>query len=425
MNVSLAPPTSLADPRVHRHVHALRTTDNVTNWFYLVREWGFILLVLAPMVWLIDQVWDGAVHWAWLIPALVVANLCIGAAQHRLATLTHEAAHYMLFKNRLLNDVVSEWFCMFPILGTTHSYRVQHLGHHQYPNDEHKDPDWAQLRLSGHKFEFPMTKAQFVWKCIVKQILWPPLLMRYVLVRALFKVDRDDGTPYRMIRRAKPRMMLIAAAYHLVLIAVATWCVMESRMDYLFAAAAACLFAAQLVYSLLPESWFAEYFIKPDLPVRSTARLRLCFNTFVITALAAITLATGRAYAVHFFVLWLVPIVTSFAFYMVLRQCVQHGNADMGRFTNTRVFFLNRLIQLAVFPIGNDYHLPHHLFQLVPHYHLRELYDYLMTIEEYRSQAIEAHGYFVPPVTPKEHPTVLDLMSQPMTHGVDSASPAA
>ena len=93
--------------------------------------------------------------------------------------------------------------------GTTHSYRVQHLGHHQYPNDEHKDPDWTQLRLSGHKFEFPMTKVQALWNCVVKQILWPPLLIRYVLVRALFKVDRDDGTPYRMIRRARPTRMLL------------------------------------------------------------------------------------------------------------------------------------------------------------------------------------------------------------------------
>jgi len=39
-----------------------------------------------------------------------------------------------------------------------------------------------------------------------------------------------------------------------------------------------------LLYALLPDSWFAEYFIKPDLPVRLTARLRLCFNTFVIAS---------------------------------------------------------------------------------------------------------------------------------------------
>src|SRR4051794_8487374 len=118
MTAELPTPTVLSDPRVHQRVHALRATDNVTNWFYLAREWAFLLLVLAPMVYLVDLVWDGTAHWAWLIPALVVANLCVGAGQHRLATLTHEAAHYMLFKHRLLNDFVSEWFCMFPILGT-------------------------------------------------------------------------------------------------------------------------------------------------------------------------------------------------------------------------------------------------------------------------------------------------------------------
>ena len=33
---------------------------------------------------------------------------------------------------------------------------------------------------------------------------------------------------------------------------------------------------------------------------------------------------------------------------------------------------------MAVFPIGNDYHLPHHLFPMVPHYNLRKLHALLM-----------------------------------------------
>src|SRR5262249_34675550 len=122
----------------------------------------------------------------WAVPLTLLAIVCVGAGQHRLATLTHEAAHYMLFKNRLLNELVSELFCMYPILGTTHSYRVQHLGHHQYPNDPERDSDWTQMRLSGHHFQFPMTRGQFLWHCFVKQLLWPPFLIRYVLVRAWF-----------------------------------------------------------------------------------------------------------------------------------------------------------------------------------------------------------------------------------------------
>ena len=69
---------------------------------------------------------------------------------------------------------------------------------------------------------------------------------------------------------------------------------------------------------------------------------------------------------------------------MSMTQVLQHGNADQGRFTNTRVFHVNWLIHWAVFPLGNDYHLPHHLFPMVPHYNLQKLHALLMQTEEYQ-----------------------------------------
>jgi fatty acid desaturase len=401
---------SLADPTFLRRVNALRAVDNVRSWMYLTREYVFLGAVLGGAIWLLELILRGDVHWVWAIPTLVVANLCVGAGQHRLATLTHEAAHYMLFKNRLLNELVSEWFCMFPILGTTHSYRVQHLGHHQYPNDPEKDPDWAQLRLSGHKFDFPMTVGQFLWRCLLKQILWPPALIRYILVRAFFKVDRDDGTPYRMIRRVSPKLLGLGLAYHLVLIAGLAACIVEGRVDWL-ALAAAWLGVGIGVYSLLPQTFFAEYAIKPDVSVRMTARMRLAFNTLVLTALAWATIRTGRPAWAYFFVLWMVPLGTSFALFMVLRQLVQHGNADRERFSNTRIFRVHPLLRSSVFPIGNDDHLPHHLFPLVPHYNLKKLHELLLEIPEYRENATVVRGYFISPEKPPVHPTVLDLMT--------------
>lgn len=406
-----SPPCSLADPAILRRVNALRLTDNVTSWYYLAREYAFLGAVLGAMVLLANAILDGQIHWLWLLPALVVANLAVGAGQHRLATLTHEAAHYLLFRNRLLNELVSEWFCMFPLLGTTHSYRVQHLGHHQYPNDPDKDPDWAQLRLSGHRFAFPMSRAGFLWHCVLKQLLWPPSLIRYVLVRAFFKVDRDDGTPYRMNRRAPLRMLLIAAAYHVALLAGLAFAVVRDDLAVLVGWSASLLAAAIVLYTMLPGTWFADYFIRPDLAVRTTARMRLVFHTLLFTALAWLTMATGRPWWLYYFVFWMVPLGTSFAFFMILRQLVQHGNASRERFDNTRIFLVHPLISLSVFPIGNDYHLPHHLFPLVPHYNLRKLHALLLETEEYRQQATEVHGYFVPE-RPPEHPTVLDLMTR-------------
>jgi hypothetical protein len=60
--------------------------------------------------------------------------------------------------------------------------------------------------------------------------------------------------------------------------------------------------------------------------------------------------------------------------------------------------------------MGQDYHLPHHLFATVPHYRLRQLHEALLEYAEYRKQAVVVHGYFVAPDHPPSHPTVLDVL---------------
>jgi fatty acid desaturase len=101
---------------------------------------------------------------------------------------------------------------------------------------------------------------------------------------------------------------------------------------------------------------------------------------------------------------------------MILRQLVQHGNGDRGWLTNTRVFFVDPLINFAVFPMGQDYHLPHHLFASVPHYRLKELHEALLAAQEYRDQAVVVEGYFFPYEKPPTKPTVLDVLGPAYHH---------
>ena len=408
---TIKPYRSINDPDILRQVNELRRTDNVMNWLYLAREYLFAAFVIGGVIALYESCWTGPWSLAWLIPVLIAANLCIGAVQHRLATFTHEAAHYMLFRNRLLNEFVSEWFCMLPILGTTHSYRVQHIGHHQYPNDPDLDPDWRQLTLSGHKFQFPMTVGRFLWDCFLKQILWSPNLLRYVLVRAFFKVDQGTAS-YRMKRYTAPIVRLLGLAFHIGLVGVLAWCIWQADSTLLTWLPGTMLIATLGVLASVPETWFAEYGIRCDIPVRWQSCLRATFNTLLWTGLAWLTLATDRPWWLYYFVLWLIPLGTSFAFFMILRQIVQHGNADQERFTNTRIFLVHPLVRWSVFPIGNAYHLPHHLFMMVPHYHLKKLHELLMTTEPYGSEATVVTGYFFHAEQPQQHPTVVDLMTQ-------------
>ena len=80
---------------------------------------------------------------------------------------------------------------------------------------------------------------------------------------------------------------------------------------------------------------------------------------------------------------------------MLLRDTYQHTNADDGRLTNTRVFFCDPLTRWAVFVYGQDMHVPHHLFPVVPHYRLGELHRLLKRAhDDYAREVVEVHGTF-------------------------------
>jgi fatty acid desaturase len=402
----------LNNPELLRKVNQLRQSDNITNWLYLAREYAFLGIVVGGTIAFYQGLETAGLSRLWAIPVALLGIVVVGAGQHRLATLTHEASHYMLFHSRLLNEIVSEWFCMFPLLAATHPYRVQHLGHHQYPNDPERDPDIVQLKKSGHRYRFPMTRARFVWECVIKQFLWLPSPIRYILTRASFVVDMGQGGPYALKFKRTPILRILAASHFVVLIvglAAAAWI---DRPWLMALVSAGMLAAALITCAAIPERWFVQYPIRSDLPLRVQAGMRMAFNTLLIAAMVWLTYATGKPWWLYFIVLWLIPLGTSFSFFMILRQLVQHGNASQERLSNTRIFHVAWPIGAAVFPIGNDYHLPHHLFPMVPHYNLRKLHGLLMETAQYRSQATLVEGYFLPPEVPPQHPTVLALMTR-------------
>ena len=140
--------------------------------------------------------------------------------------------------------------------------------------------------------------------------------------------------------------------------------------------------------------------------------LALVVLTASITGLAWLNYLTGAPWGIYFFVLWMVPLGTTFSLFMILRQIVQHENAGRDRFGNTRVFHVGAFFRFAVFPLGMDYHLPHHLFPMIPHYRLRKLHALLLKDDTYRQNVTVTDGYFLPMHVPPTQPTVLDLLAR-------------
>ncbi len=400
---------SLKDAELKERLQQLRRTDNGTNLYYLARTYLFLAAVIGGAV--AFDLWRAAagLSFAWNIPVAVVAIVLVGAGQHQLSGLAHEGVHHILFRNRYLNDLASDLFCMLPLFSSTHHYRLQHLAHHQFVNDPERDPDVSQLKTSGHWLAFPLTRPQFI-RALLKQ-LWLPNLVRFIRIRAAYNATGTDKNPYlRKDTRPSKVAVRIGIVYLLLQVGLLTFLVHHGDPLWLAAVPAALYAAAVILYLLLPASKYHQSRVHPVIPSRWATVLRISYLTALFDGLAWLTWGTGHWAAVYYLVYWMVPLATSFAFFMILRQWVQHGNADRGWLTNTRIFFVQRFLNFCVFPIGQDYHLPHHLFATVPHYRLPQLYELLLEYPEYREQAVEVHGYFRAPHRPPTHPTVVDVL---------------
>lgn len=135
----------------------LRQLSSWRSTWSLIHCWGVILLT-----------WIGV--YLWTNPFTILLGVfIIGARQLGLGVLSHDGAHFTLYKNRKLNDWVSEWILSRPFTsGTIYGYRKYHLMHHANTQQE-DDPD---LHLSA---PFPISSSSFrrkMWRDLSGQTGW-------------------------------------------------------------------------------------------------------------------------------------------------------------------------------------------------------------------------------------------------------------
>jgi fatty acid desaturase len=135
---------------------------------FIATTWSIIILgILLPVLvtycftgsgWVLSQLFASKdpVAIASIVASLLVSMLFIAARQHALAILMHEGVHFTLAHDRSLNELVSNWFCAFPLGMVTSLYRRWHLAHHAAPNTQN-DPDYMQ-HLADDDFHLPMLR---------------------------------------------------------------------------------------------------------------------------------------------------------------------------------------------------------------------------------------------------------------------------
>jgi fatty acid desaturase len=85
-------------------------------------DWAVIAVAIAVC----SYIWHPALY--------VIAVMVIGARQHALLVLGHDATHYRYLRKRWQNDLFGNLFLMWPTFASVEGFRKYHGTHHQYTN---------------------------------------------------------------------------------------------------------------------------------------------------------------------------------------------------------------------------------------------------------------------------------------------------
>ena len=175
------------------------------TWSF-VKNWGLLAIAIGV-----------AVRWPrWWVVAL--SMIVVAAGQHGLAVLTHESAHYRMYKDRGWNDFIGK-LCAWPMGLSMLSYRIIHRIHHNHLYED-IDPDLALI--AG----YPRGRLYLVRK-LIKDLFGITTFKnaQYFMGRTVKRQQKDDTSP--LLRKAAKRDRKIATAVYFGLLAVSiatgTW----------------------------------------------------------------------------------------------------------------------------------------------------------------------------------------------------------
>ncbi len=404
---------SFNDPALHEQIMRLRAVDNLTNLGYLAGEYICLAAVIGGTILFCQSRGAWGLSWAWNVPVVALAVVLIGGLQHRLAGLGHEASHYTLLRNKFLNDLIGDLFCMFPVLSTIHFYRVFHLAHHQYTNDPKRDPDLVSLGSSKLLDRFPMGRWAFIKAFYFRILTEPRAFVRYQGDYLDINVLGRAENVYLDPSPAWPRLGATLGILYMAADIVGQWAITLAGLPriWLIYEGLAGTLLILAVGAILPDrAFFPSPFRQPYSP-RISGLMRLTYYTWLLVVLGLLRVETGGRSTLYFALLWCLPFFTTFSSFMLLRDIYQHTNADDGRLTNSRVFFADPFSRWAIFVYGQDMHIPHHLFPAIPHHRLAQLHRLLkQSHPDYATQVVECHGTFT---NRNGKPTILDTLTEP------------
>lgn len=252
----------------------------------------------------------------WPSAWMLLSIVVIGIAQHGLFILAHEAAHYRLFANRSANDIIGRFIGMTGGISMC-TYRVTHRLHHNnlYTGE---DPDTA---IHGG---YPRGKGYLLNK-LVRDLAGLNAWKTFAYFFGSPAINAETNREIRPLDDTSPALRAAA------------------RRD------------------------------------------RLWVVGFHVAAPLASFAFGGWQGLLLYAVLWAVPLVTVLQPILRIRAIFEHGATQdlsspltAARTNRTTGSALNVLARLVLFPHHVNYHVEHHLYPAVPHYHLPALHRLLL-----------------------------------------------
>ena len=253
----------------------------------------------------------------WGSPWMLAGLVLMGIAQHSLFILSHEAAHYRLLSHRGANDVLGRLIGMSSGVSMC-TYRVTHRLHHNnlYGSE---DPDTA---IHGG---YPRGRAYLLRKLAQDIVGWNAW-KTYAYFFGAPAINEDTQRAIRPLDDTSPQLRKAA------------------RQD--------------------------RYWV---------------VGAHIAMPLLAYALAGWHCLVVYL-VVWIAPLMTTLQPILRLRAVCEHGAVSdlsspltAARSNRTLGNGPNRVLGAVLFPHHVNYHLEHHLYPAVPHYHLPALHLALQT----------------------------------------------
>ena len=272
-----------------------------------------LLAIAQTLGWIAAAVALGVLTWP--SPWMMLSVLVLGVSQHAVFILIHEAAHYRLFAARWANEGLGRLMGMAVGLSMC-TYRVTHRLHHNHLYTE-DDPDTA---IHGG---YPRGRAYLLRK-LGQDLLGLNAWKTYAYFFGAPAINDDTRREIRPLDDTSPALRAAARQDR--------WLVV----------------AFQLAAPLAALAW------------------------------------GGAQGLLMYAVLWLLPLATVLQPILRLRAICEHGAVTdlsspltAARCNRTSGSLANRLGRALLFPHHVNFHLEHHLYPAVPHYHLPRLHRLL------------------------------------------------